>query len=112
LNQQAFENAISLIKEKSMTVEGFTDTRILGHIESSNDGLMVMTIPYNKGWHVKINNQKVETLAVDDCLLAFDLPAGSNSIELRFVPEKFYIGGAITLVSILILVLLFAKKKR
>ena len=60
MNQQAFENAISLIKEKSMTVEGFTDTRILGHIEPSNDGLMVMTIPYNKGWHVKINNQKLK----------------------------------------------------
>ena len=49
---------------------------------------------------------------MDDCLLAFDLQAGSNTIELKFVPEKFYIGAIITLVSILILVLLFAKKKR
>jgi len=105
LNQQEFENAMSLIREKSMTIESFKDTRIRGHIETSTDGLMVMTIPYNKGWHVKVNNQKVETQAIDDCLLAFELPAGSNKIELWFIPEKFFIGSMITLASILILAL-------
>lgn len=110
LNLPAFENAISLIREKSMAVESFTDTGIRGRVETANAGLMVMTVPYDKGWHVKVDNREADTLAVDNCLLGFELAEGSHKIELWFVPEKFFIGLMITLVSILILILLFIKK--
>jgi uncharacterized membrane protein YfhO len=112
LNQPAFENAVSLIREKSMTVESFTDTRIRGRVETSNTSLMVMTIPYDKGWHVKVDNREVKTQAIDDCLLSFELAEGSHKIELWFVPDKFLIGLMITLASILILILLLARKLR
>lgn len=109
LNQPAFENAISLIREKSMAVESFTDTSIRGRVDSASSGLMVMTIPYDKGWHVKIDNREVKTQAVDDSLLSFELSKGSHKIELWYSPEKFFVGLLITLVSILILILLFIK---
>lgn len=110
LNTPAFENAISLIRKKSMTIESFTDTSIHGSVESASDGLMVMTIPYDKGWHVKIDDQEVKTQAIDNCLLSFELTKGSHKIEMWYFPEKFFIGLMITLASILILILLFIKK--
>jgi len=110
LNIPAFEEAISLIRKKSMTIESFTDTSILGSVEAASDGLMVMSIPFDKGWHVKVDNQEVETQAVDDCLLSFELLKGSHKIELWFFPEKLFMGIMITLVSVLILIFLFIKK--
>ena len=112
LDQNAFENAMSLIKENSMVIESFSDTRIKGSIETDSDGIMVMSIPYNNGWHVKIDGRKAETQAVDDCLLSFELPAGFHEIELSFLPDKFLLGAATTLVSILILAVLFFFRKR
>lgn len=110
LNIPAFEQAISLIRKKSITIESFTDTSIHAQVEAVSDGLMVMSIPFDKGWHVKVDNQKVETQAVDDCLLSFELLKGSHKIELRFFPEKLFMGLMITLVSVLILIFLFIIK--
>ncbi|MGH4139890.1 YfhO family protein [Clostridium sp.] len=110
LNIPAFKKAISLIRKKSMTIENFTDTSISGHVDAISDGLMVMSIPFDKGWHVKVDNQEVKTQAVDDCLLSFDLLKGSHKIELWFFPEKLFMGLMITLVSVLILLFVFIKK--
>lgn len=111
LNLSAFESAISLIHEKSIVIESFTDTNIRGEIEVKSDGLMVMSIPYDRGWHVKIDNKDVKTEAVDDCLLSFELSKGPHQIELRFFPEKLLAGLMISLISMLILILVFSKKQ-
>jgi uncharacterized membrane protein YfhO len=110
LNIPAFEQAVSLIREKSMVVEGFTDTSIRGQIKAPSDGLMVMSIPFDKGWKVKVDDQEVKTQAVDDCLLSFELSKGSHRVELVFFPDKFFMGIMITLLSFLMLTLLYIKK--
>ena len=112
LDQPAFENAISLIKKEAMTVENFTNTGIRGRVETVKPGMMIMTIPYDKGWHVKVDNKKVETQAIDNCLLGFELARGSHELELWFFPEKLLTGLIITPASILILILLFFFKRR
>lgn len=110
MNLTAFEQAISLIRQKSMTIESFTDTSIRGVVEAESDGLMVMSIPFDKGWHVKVDGQKVKTQAVEDCLLSFELLKGSHKIQLWFFPEKLFMGVMITLASVIMLILLFLKK--
>ena len=112
LNIPAFENAISLIREKGMTVEKITDTGIRGSVEAKNAGLMVMSVLYNKGWHVKVDGKEVETLAVDNCLLAFELSEGFHKIEMWFVTEKFMLGLVITVVSLMLLLLLYFISRR
>ncbi len=112
LDIPAFENAISLIKEKSMTVERFTDNYVRGHIETAEAGQMVLTIPYDKGWQVKVDGKETETQAIDNCLLSFELGKGSHDIELRFIPDKFYLGLGITGAAVLILVVLIVLRKR
>ncbi len=99
----AFEKAVSVVKEESMTVGHFSDGRIDGSITAKEDGLMVMTIPYDKGWTVKVDGEIVETRAIDECLLSFDLKQGFHRIELTFVPDKFYAGLGISLASLLLL---------
>ncbi|MBU3191374.1 YfhO family protein [Clostridium bowmanii] len=110
LNIPAFKEAIFLIRKKSMTIENFTDTSISGQVDATSDGLMVMSIPFDKGWHVKVDNHEVKPQAVDDCLLSFELLKGTHKIELWFFPEKLFMGLMITLVSVLILIFLFIKK--
>lgn len=110
LNIPAFEQAISLIRKKSMIIDNFTDTSIRGQVKAPSDGLMVMSIPFDKGWHVKVDDQEVKTQAVDDCLLSFELLKGSHKVELWFFPEKLFIGLIITLLSLLTLIFLYIKR--
>jgi len=107
----AFEKAIAVVKEGSMTVKSFSDTRIDGSITAKKDGLMIMTIPYDKGWTVKVDGEVVETRAIDECLLSFDLEQGYHDIEMNFVPDKFFIGLGISLISLLLLLVITLLKR-
>lgn len=103
LEKDKFEEAISIIKRKSMVVESFTDTGLSGTINAPEDGYMIMTIPYDKGWRVKVDGLEKETFALDNCLLSFEMAAGKHTVELRFIPDKFIPGAIISAVSITIL---------
>lgn len=109
---EKFEEAIKLLKEKSMKVTSFTDNRLSGTIKTEEDGLMIMTIPFDPGWQVKVDGEKTETRALDEGFLYFDLPAGEHDIELIFIPDKMDVGLIISLVSIAVLVLLYLYNRR
>lgn len=106
LDQAAFERAISLIKEKSINVTEFTENRIKGEIDADEDSLMIMSIPSDPGWQVRIDGVKTEAKVLDDGLLCFELPAGSHKIELIFIPDKMILGLGISLISFAILLIL------
>lgn len=112
LNLTEFEKAISLIQKNTLEIKEYSDTRIKGSIDADEDGLLLMSIPYDKGWHVKVDNEKVETKPISNGLLAFELPAGSHMIELWFVPEHFYTGLLVTIVSFIILILLSIRNRK
>jgi uncharacterized membrane protein YfhO len=104
LEREKFEEAISIIKDRSMLVESFSDTSMSGTINAPEDGYMVMTIPYDKGWKVKVDGLEKETFALDNCLLSFEMAAGRHSVELKFIPDKFITGAIITVSSVTVLI--------
>lgn len=103
IDRQAFENAMTLIQKSSLTIDSYTDTRVLGHVDAKDSGFMAMSIPYDKGWHVKVDDKEIKTSAIDNCLLGFSLPEGRHRIELWFVPDKYIIGLMITLAFMMVL---------
>ncbi len=112
MDQTAFENAIKLIKEASIEVTCFTDNRVSGVINAKEDSVMVMTIPFDPGWQVKVDGTEVETKALDEGFLSFDLPSGNHEIELLFIPDKMIPGMIISLISIVVLIALYLYSRR
>ena len=103
LDLPKFESAIEKIRAKSFNMQSFSDTRVSGTVDAPEDGYMIMTVPYDKGWKVKVDGAEAETQALDNCLLAFKMSKGTHSIEMNFLPDKFIPGLFITLASIAIL---------
>ena len=97
---------MGVVKSRSMEVTAFSDTRVAGTVIAAEDGVMMLTTPYDKGWRVKVDGEEVETRAVDDGFLSFDLTAGVHDIEMRYMPEWFLVGLMISLASLLTLILL------
>ena len=112
VDQAKLVEAIGLIKENSMEVSSFSDNRISGFANAEKDSIMVMTIPFDPGWQVKIDGERSETMALDEGFLCFDLPAGEHKIELIFIPDKMNLGLIISLVSIVILFILYRYKRK
>jgi uncharacterized membrane protein YfhO len=112
MDTEAFEKGISEIRKNQLEIESFSDTSIRGTVDSEYDGMMVMSIPYDKGWNVTVDGKKVETTAVDESLLSFEVPEGSHDIKLTFFTDKLAEGIGITAVSALILIFLAERRKK
>ncbi len=112
LDLPAFAAAIAKIQSQSLVVDKFSDSHVQGHLTTQEAGTFLMTIPYDQGWKVKVDGQVVETYAVSDGLLGFDLAAGSHEIDLRFTPPGFWPGLAVTGAALLILLALAIVERR
>jgi len=66
-----------------------------------------MTIPYDKGWSVEVDDEKVKTIAFDDALLSFEISQGYHEIKLKFVTQKFPYSLTISIFSLIVLLYLF-----
>ena len=96
---------------QGMKVTHWDDSHIQGTVNITDDSTWMMTsIPYEKGWTVKVDGQVVGTAKVWDSLLAFQITPGEHTIEMTYMPEGFMAGLVISILSICIYVLAIYKK--
>ncbi len=107
LDQAAFETAFDRISQQSMKITRFTDTRIDGTVNLAEDGVFMLSIPFDQGWQVKVDGEIVKTQALDDGLISFEIKAGTHQISMKYVPSWFFVGLLISLVSLLILLVIY-----
>jgi len=106
LDSTVFDRDITSLKANSLQITDFSDSRLSGNIYAAENGVMMTTIEYDKGWTVKVDGQEVETFAIGDALLAVDMPAGEHTVEFSYTPTGFVPGVLLTVVSVLLLVFL------
>ena len=71
---------------------------------------MFTSIPYDKGWTVKVDGKVVETRKIWNSLLGFAISNGEHTIELSFIPEGWIAGVGISIVSLIVFLGLIYKK--
>ena len=104
LSQDTFEKAYCAVADEQLRIKRFKDTDILGSVEAKRDGIMFLSIPYEKGWSVYIDGKKAETFKLLQAVLGVRVPAGRHDIELKYTPEGFPLGGTISLLSFVLFV--------
>ncbi len=71
-------------------VERVSSTAIDVEVNADADRTLFTTVPYEKGWEVRIDGEKAECVPVlNGSLMAFDISAGRHRIELRFTPAGY-----------------------
>jgi hypothetical protein len=70
------------------------DDHLTGTISTLSDSQMILTtIPYDEGWNVYLNGEKVKTYEALGALMAFDVStAGEYTLELEYFPECYRLG--------------------
>lgn len=112
------EEAIAKWYEQSDIVkwspERISSSHLKGMVQMTEDyDYLMMTLPYEKDWIVKIDGKEVETIKILDALMAIEVDAGEHEIEMYYVPSGLYVGVSITLLAIcmIIIMVIYNKKK-
>ena len=72
----------------------------------------MFTIPYEKGWTVKVDGEKVEYKEVLEALISLNLDKGEHEIILEYMPSGIFIGIISTISGIIILAIIIRKNKK
>lgn len=112
INEEVFRQDMQTLSANGMEIETFTDSHIEGTVTAPQDGTICTTITYDPGWTVKVDGKKVETVSISEAWLAFDVPAGTHTVELSFLPRGLIPGCVLTVIGIAGLVLLVLATRR
>jgi len=77
--------------------------RIQLEVRSSSPGVLVSSEIFYPGWDTLIDGRRVETLLVNGAFRGALVPAGTHSVDLRFTPRSFFLGLALTVLSLVAL---------
>lgn len=112
LDEAAWEHAYQILDEETLQVTQHDDTCISGKISVREDGWMVTSIPYEKGWTAEVDGKEAELSSWHNAFLAVPLEAGEHEIRFSYMPEGLIPGMLLSLCGIGILAALcFVKGK-
>ena len=100
---EGLESVYNILNRNSMKLAKWTDTQIHGTVTAEKAGLLFLSIPYDKGWTIKVDGKAVEPYKVFDTFLSVHMTAGTHDISLEYMPQGLKTGGIITAGSMVVL---------
>lgn len=112
LDEDKFISVINTLNSESLNITEYDETHLKGTItvNSASKKLLYTSIPYDKGWTVKVDGKKADLIEIKDAFLGIEISGGNHSIEFSYTPEGYYSGWFITIASIIILIAIYLKK--
>lgn len=113
LDEEVLARTLAALGEKGLENVTWESDFISGDITIEQAGRLVLSVPYEDGWTVRINGEEREGALFGGCLMAFDLEAGSYRLEMRYRPAGSRAGLAVSVGSILVFAgAMFMRKRR
>ena len=114
LDEEAMEKLAQKMQENAWKLTNAKGNQLSGTIDVQEEKMLFFSIPYDKGWNVKIDGKAVKTKALGKAFLTVKVPEGKHKITLIYVSPGFKEGAILSIVGFVIFLLLlylFRKKK-
>lgn len=114
VNGENLKEVTDELKAGGFNVTEYSDTKLVGTLNAENDKTVLTTIPYDSGWKVYIDGEKVETYKSVETFVGFDISEGNHTIVMKYRPTILYIGILTSLsgVGLFVILIILDKKKR
>lgn len=112
LNKTALQKAVEILSEQHLEDVAYDTSHISGKLKLEQAGRLILSVPYEKGWKVTINGERVEPVLFGGALIALDLEAGEYKLEMRYIPYGLRAGLGISVCSAVILAALWRWRER
>lgn len=101
------------VLQKEIHINKESSSRLSMEYCAGQSEVLSSTIPYDEGWRVYIDGQKVFTKKNMNSFLSFDCPKGQHEIKFIYEPKGFKAGSIVSGVTILLLLLfaVFSRKQ-
>lgn len=105
-----YSDDVKLLNKNVLYISKHGQNEIRGRINADKDKLLFFSIPYDKGWNIKVDGKNVNAMKVNVGFIGVPIAEGLHDIELSFTPSYFYSSAAVSLIAFLLFVFLIVFK--
>ncbi len=102
-NEELFNSYMQQLLKKTSIIHSFDETSLHATVKSDEDDIIMTSIPYEKGWSIYVDGEKVEYYEILEGFIGFDVGEGSHEIEMRFSPYGYHLGWLLAIFALIIL---------
>ncbi|MBN1363763.1 MAG: YfhO family protein [Syntrophaceae bacterium] len=103
---------IKLLSRNALNISEHGQNKIAGTINTDKDKLLFFSIPFDKGWNMKVDGKRINPMMVNIGFIGVPVEKGLHSVELSFTPVFFYTGAVISIIAMILFVCLIVFKYR
>lgn len=107
VNEPVLAQFVNLLSQQTLTVDDYDETALNGHINVTSAGQLVLSVPYDPGWTLYVDNVKSDMDLFEDTFIGAYLEAGSHTITLKYFPQGFLPGVIVSIVCVLLFAALY-----
>ena len=104
LDNGELEQICKDIRAFGLDVTDFSDSCIKGTVNVPASRTVFFTsIPFDRDWHIYVDGAETDTFScVDSAFLCCNLPEGTHTIEMRFIPSGLKYGKILSIMSVIL----------
>lgn len=113
LDLEELKSVLNELRKHPLILNEFGGARIAGTINPGENDTLLLTVPWDKGWTVRVNGSVVEaSRALSGAAMSIPVSAGDNVIELSYLPAGLLPGCLITGVTVVALCVVLTIRRR
>ncbi|WP_407889945.1 YfhO family protein [Levilactobacillus sp. N40-8-2] len=101
---QSYDRQVHAAQQRGLKNTTVSANRVTGNLTTTRASVLTTSIPYTKGWQLKVDGRTTETQVVNDGFVGARLPAGEHHIQLTYHTPGFIMGCWLTLIGSIVLV--------
>jgi len=103
---EVYKQLTDTLRADSLHIVSFAPHHIVGKISIDKPGLLFFSIPYDLGWHAKVNGEEVPVKLTNIGFVGIELQTGDFEVELSYTPAYLHEGTILSFTGLGILLLL------
>ena len=84
----------------------YEDTVVVVHVNSNDDGVLVLADSYYPGWHAYVDGKQTKILRANHFFRGVSVLAGRHVIEFKYEPQSFKLGLLVSLLTVFCVLLI------
>ena len=83
---------------------------IIANVNALDDGYVVTTIPYDKGFTIYVDGEKTNYEIVNEAFVGFKITKGNHNVEIKYISPGKTIGYILSIIGIVLYIFVIRKK--
>lgn len=107
-----FEKFYTAVSSQPVEITKTSNTSLQIKTSTNEDGYLLLTIPYDKGWKIIVDGTEVQPQKALGAFMSIPISTGEHTITMEYKPRGLVAGGAISALSLLAFVWLCITERK